>query len=59
MAQMNRPELAHFASEYARESPKHGFHNEIITKTQFALVFGALLLVLFFLAWSCPGQFKA
>ena len=27
----NRPEFIVFASEYARESPKHGFHNEIIT----------------------------
>jgi O-antigen ligase len=33
MSQMNRLELAQFASELARESPKHGFHNEIITNS--------------------------
>ena len=42
MAQMNRPELAQFASEYARESPKHGFHNEIITNSVRSGVWGLM-----------------
>jgi O-antigen ligase len=42
MAQMNRPELAQFASEYARESPKHGFHNEIITNAVRSGVWGLM-----------------
>lgn len=42
MVQMNRPELAQFASEYARESPKHGFHNEIITNTVRSGVWGLM-----------------
>jgi O-antigen ligase len=42
MAQMNRPELAQFASEYARESPKHGFHNEIITNAVRSGVWGLI-----------------
>jgi len=31
ISQINRPDLMQYASDYARESPKHGFHNEIIT----------------------------
>ena len=42
MAQMNRPELAQYASEFARESPKHGFHNEIITNTVRSGVWGLI-----------------
>ena len=42
MKQMNRPELAKYASEYARESPKHGFHNEIITNAVRSGVWGLL-----------------
>ena len=42
MAQMNRPEFAQFASEYARESPKHGFHNEIITNSVRSGVWGLI-----------------
>ena len=48
MAQMNRPELAHFASEYARESPKHGFHNEIITNSVRSGIWGFIASIVFF-----------
>ena len=42
MAQMDRPELAQFASEFAREAPKHGFHNEIITNAVRSGVWGLI-----------------
>jgi O-antigen ligase len=42
MVHMNRPELTKYASEFARESPKHGFHNEIITNTVRSGVWGLL-----------------
>ena len=48
MAQMNRPELAQFASEYARESPKHGFHNEIITNSVRSGIWGFISSIAFF-----------
>jgi O-antigen ligase len=37
---MNSPNLAIYASEFARLSPKHGFHNEIITSAIRSGVFG-------------------
>jgi O-antigen ligase len=42
MAQINQPELMQFASQYARESPKHGFHNEIITNSIRSGVWGLI-----------------
>jgi O-antigen ligase len=48
MAQMDRPELAQFASEYARESPKHGFHNEIITNSVRSGIWGLIASIAFF-----------
>lgn len=40
MEMMNSPNLAIYASEFARLSPKHGFHNEIITSAIRSGVFG-------------------
>jgi len=48
MAQMSRPELAQFATEYARESPKHGFHNEIITNSVRSGICGFISSIAFF-----------
>lgn len=48
MAQMNRPDLAQFASEYARELPKYGFHNEIISNSVRSGVWGFIASVAFF-----------
>ena len=48
MAQMNRPEIAQFASEYARESPKNGFHNEIITNSVRSGIWGLIASIAFF-----------
>jgi O-antigen ligase len=48
MAQMNQPELARFTSEYAREAPKHGFHNEIITKSVSSGIWGFIASISFF-----------
>ena len=42
MSQMSRPEFVQFASEYARELPKHGFHNEIITNAVRSGVWGLM-----------------
>jgi O-antigen ligase len=42
MAQINKEELSQFASQYARESPKHGFHNEIITNAVRSGVWGLI-----------------
>lgn len=48
MAQMNRPEIAQYASEYARESPKHGFHNEIVTNSVRSGIWGFISSITFF-----------
>ena len=37
-----------FASQYARESPKHGFHNEIITNAVRSGVWGLMASLSFF-----------
>ena len=42
MAQMNRLDFVPFASEYARKSPRHGFHNELITNAVRSGVWGLL-----------------
>jgi len=46
--QMNRPEFLRFASDYARESPIHGFHNEIITSAVRSGVWGLFASLGFF-----------
>ena len=48
MAQINKEELMQFASQYARESPKHGFHNEIITNAVRSGVWGLMASLSFF-----------
>ena len=48
MTQMNRPDLMQFASDIARESPKHGFHNEIITNTVRSGIWGLIASVSLF-----------
>lgn len=48
MTQMNRPDLTQFASDFARESPKHGFHNEIITNTVRSGIWGLIASVSLF-----------
>jgi O-antigen ligase len=42
MAQINKEELLQCASQYARKSPKHGFHNEIITNAARSDVWGLI-----------------
>ena len=42
MAQINKEGLSQFASQYARESAKHGFHNEIITNAVRSGVWGLI-----------------
>ena len=42
MLQINQVELMQFASQNARESPKHGFHNEIITNLVRSGVWGLM-----------------
>jgi len=42
MLQINQVELMQFASQNARESPKHGFHNEIITNSVRSGVWGLM-----------------
>lgn len=48
MTQMNQPDLIQFASDFARESPKHGFHNEIITNTVRSGIWGLIASVSLF-----------
>ena len=42
MAQVNKEELSQLASQYARESLKHGFHNEIITNAVRSGIWGLI-----------------
>jgi len=42
MAQINKEELSQFASQHARESAKHGFHNEIITNAVRSGIWGLI-----------------
>jgi O-antigen ligase len=57
MAQINKEELSQFASQYARESPKHGFHNEIITNAVRSGVWGLIAsLGLFGVVFMCAIQ---
>jgi O-antigen ligase len=39
---MNRGEFIQYASEFTRESPKHGFHNEIITSSVRSGIWGLM-----------------
>ena len=48
MTQMYRPDLMQFASDFALESPKHGFHNEIITNTVRSGIWGLIACVSLF-----------
>ena len=45
---MNSPSISIYASELARESPKHGFHNEIVTSAIRSGVWGLISAVCFF-----------
>ena len=40
--QMNQQDFLKFASDYARESPRHGFHNEIITSAVRSGIWGLI-----------------
>ena len=46
---MNDPELLVYASEFARDFPRNGFHNEILTKTVRSGIWGLLSSLAFFL----------
>lgn len=48
MKLMNSPELMVYASEYARDFAKNGFHNEIVTSTIRSGIWGLIASVLFF-----------
>ena len=48
IAQINKEELLQFASKYARESPKHGFHNEIITNAVRSGIWGLIASLILF-----------
>jgi O-antigen ligase len=48
MKDMNRPDFAQFASENARETPKHGFHNEIVTNSVRSGIWGLISSISFF-----------
>ena len=45
---MNRAEFIQYASEFTRESPKHGFHNEIITSSVRSGIWGLMASVSLF-----------
>jgi len=46
---MNSPEIVQYASEYARNFPKHGFHNEILTSAVRSGIWGLVSSIAFFL----------
>jgi O-antigen ligase len=48
MTSMNRSEFAQYASEFTRESPKHGFHNEIITSSVRSGIWGLMASMILF-----------
>lgn len=48
MNSMDRPEFVQYASEFTRQSPKHGFHNEIITSCVRSGVWGLMASVCLF-----------
>jgi len=51
MEMMNNPNLAVYASELARLSPKHGFHNEIITSAIRSGIWGLASASCFYLVF--------
>jgi O-antigen ligase len=46
---MNSPEIVLYASEYARNFPEHGFHNEILTSAVRSGIWGLISSITFFL----------
>jgi O-antigen ligase len=46
---MNSPEIVQYASEYARNFPEHGFHNEILTSAVRSGIWGLVSSITFFL----------
>ena len=46
---MNSPEIVQYASEYARNFPEHGFHNEILTSAVRSGIWGLISSITFFL----------
>jgi O-antigen ligase len=48
MYSMNRAEFIQYASELTRESPKHGFHNEIITSSVRSGIWGLMASISLF-----------
>jgi O-antigen ligase len=46
---MNSPEIVQYASEYARNFPKNGFHNEILTSAVRSGIWGLVSSITFFL----------
>jgi O-antigen ligase len=48
MHSMNRSEFMQYASEYTRVSPKHGFHNEIITSSVRSGIWGLMASIILF-----------
>ena len=48
MYSINRAEFIQYASEFARDSPKHGFHNEIITSSVRTGIWGLMSSVCLF-----------
>ena len=46
---MNSPEIVQYASEYARNFPEHGFHNEILTSAVRSGIWGLVSSAAFFL----------
>ncbi len=46
---MNSPEIVQYASEYARNFPGHGFHNEILTSAVRSGIWGLVSSITFFL----------
>lgn len=46
---MNSPDIVQYASEYARNFPEHGFHNEILTSAVRSGIWGLVSSITFFL----------
>ena len=46
---MNSPEIVQFASDFARNYPEHGFHNEILTSAVRSGIWGLVSSIAFFL----------
>jgi O-antigen ligase len=46
---MNSPEIVQYASDFVRNSPEHGFHNEILTSAVRSGIWGLVSSIAFFL----------